>query len=258
MKKTIKIFSLFMFFLVGSLHSFAQDETATMQMSLLRWQSNAPVQIVGASFGKDALIDEVFLYNSSSITVNKIQIGGLVFSYEKHLSKNTNDFLVLESQPIEVSILPQQVIHLKKTSLWNRFDITSFIKTSKSNDLIVRLGVSASASENETSYNSSFKQQRSFERTSAGETEYNRISEAWQKSGYKQLLELVQQSVKILPAKVTKNCSANSLSQTCSANKFDYDTSWCQRVTQETCRTLQCEGTGYCPKDSCREIVIVE
>lgn len=258
MKKTIKIFSLFLLLLAGSLQSFAQDDAATMQMSLLRWQANSPVQIVGAGFGKEAVIDEVFLYNSSSSVVSKVQIGGLVFTPEKHLSKNANDFLVLESEPIEVSIPPLQVVHLKKTALWNRSDITRFVKTSKSNDLIVRLGISTSVSENDAIFSSSLKQQRSFERTITGETEYNRISESWQKYGYKHLLELVEQSVKIVPAKVTKNCSLNSLSQNCSPNKFDYDTSWCQRVTQETCRTLQCEGTGFCPKDSCREIVLVE
>lgn len=249
MQKTIRLSCLFLVLLVGSFQSFAQNESA-ISVSLLRWQANSPVQVVGTSFGEDALIDEIFLFNSSSSTVNRIKIAGVVLAPEKHLSKDINDFMVLESASVEVSIPPLKVVQLKKASLWSFSVLSQFRKTLKSTNLILRLGISQSVLENGVVYETNLKEQ-SFDRAEKEEVEYKRIDDLWQKHGYKQLLDYTGQAGKDLPAQPCNNNSSFFGGQDCRKNNFDYDTSWCQRTSQTTCRTLQCNTTQSCPKDSC-------
>jgi hypothetical protein len=113
---------------------------------------------------------------------------------------------------------------LKKISLWTASDLSKAFNSSKSGELVIRLGVLSSVSESGAVFESYPKETPFFE-SAAGE-EKNSIDLNWQKFGSRQLVEIANS---IEPGSKDASSSAN-LIDSCSSNKYDYDTSWCKNI----------------------------
>jgi hypothetical protein len=260
MKMISKAFTLLILLaLTGFVYSnaIAQKQSKSIQMgvSLVKWQTNSPVQIVGSELGDENIVKDVFLFNTSKSQVNKIQFQAVIFDIEKNLSKNTDDFLALESDTIDITVQPLEVVHIKNINLWKTSSIGRFTKSTDATNFIIRLGVLSSSSEDGTTFDSKAKL-NSFDKTVAGDSEHTTIDNLWSKKGYNQLITLINKDLGATIAKPkvsTSNVVANEASK-CYNNAFD-ETSWCQATTQTSCRTFECDPGKFCSKTHCWKVM---
>jgi hypothetical protein len=275
--RLLAILTLSVFVCSSATNAQSKSKQIEMGVSLVKWQKKSPIQIVGSGLGDEGIVNDLYLFNTSNTEVKKVQFQGIVFDIENKLSKNTEDFISLESNQIDISVPPLKVIHLKNLKLWDNSMISQFVKSSKSTRFIIRLGISSSISEDGNFWQSKAVL-NNFDKTVIGDTEHLQIDNLWGKIGYKQLLEIIKNEVADSKTKETKQNTAilknkdlakNSYSFAKTSNKKVKETSdgghkcyanvdelsWCQLVTQDSCRTFDCEPNKHCPKNHCWKIM---
>jgi hypothetical protein len=242
-------------------NAIAQKQSKSIQMgvSLVKWQTNSPIQIVGAELGDENIVKDVFLFNTSKSQVNKIQFQAVIFDIENKLSKNVADFFPLESNTIDITILPLEVVQLKDINLWKFSGVRQFLKSSNSTNYIIRLGVLYSASEDGTAFESKAKL-NNFDKTVIGNSEHIKIDESWSKNGYNQLINIInkQTEASIINTNMNAKVGINKDSGGSTCYKNVDETSWCQMKTQDSCATFECDPGRSCPKTHCWRLVLLE